>query len=326
MLRLTVTDRNIEIAHEIGDMAGAIRNAPYSYFRTAPAERRREYLLRYLGAKLTAGGCTAIQVNDDSGNRILGLLHDLPWDTEHFGRRCGKLEFFLAPAGRCRAAYPGELPDRLLSTILAVAADNGYSFLCMKCESDSFPLIHALEARGGRLVDCELTLTWNGKVPSADVNPRCRVEVLRRQRCPDPEGFAGIFSQSRFHADPMIPTERADSLWRKSILNAFKGYADEVVTLYEDAVPVAFAACRDDELTMELFPQKVRSLFLVGVLPGKQGMGMGRTLMHAVLEHSLDQTTLIEVETQSYNGAALALYQGSGFFVAASRCSFHLWL
>lgn len=70
----------------------------------------------------------------------------------------------------------------------------------------------------------------------------------------------------------------------------------------------------------------MRSFFLVGVAPDYQGQGVGRELMSVALAHSLPVTPLVEVETQSRNQAALALYQRVGFRIAASTYAFHRWL
>lgn len=306
----------------VEQIARAIHFKSYRYFRTLPARYLHAYLSRYLMAKSEDADSTVIVARDGYAGVGVVILQDLPWDSEHFRCRCGKLEAFAT-----QSAYSAqrEILDALLQAVFRIAQEQEYAFLWTKCDSGFFPLIHALEDKGFRLMDCELTLVHNGVVP-LDVDTRYHVEIARNHRVPGLENLGSIFAHSRFHSDPEIPADQADGLWRKSIIGSCEGFADEVIVLYEDTEPIGFVTCKDDKLSGEVFPNKVRSFFLVGVSPACQGQGVGRELMQVALRHSLRQTPLIEVETQSRNQAALALYQKSGFRIAASEYSFHCWL
>ena len=305
----------------IEEVAKVVQYKPYYYFRTLPPECLHAYLVRYLMAKSGSANSTVMIARDGHAGVGVTILQDLPWDTEHFGCRCGRVEAFVTQSVY---SIQREVLDCLLQGVLRIAQEQGYSFLWTKRDSGFFPLIHTLEEKGFRLMDCEFTLVYGGGTP-ADVDKHYRVEITRNQRVPGLEDFGSIFS-GRFHSDPKIPGGKADGLWRKSIVGQCEGFADEVVVLYDNTKPIGFVTCKDDKLSGQIFPHKVRSFFLVGVSPTHQGRGVGRELMQAALKHSLGQTTLIEVETQLRNQAALALYQKSGFRIATSEYSFHCWL
>lgn len=307
---------------EIQEIAKGTEYKPYAYFKEISCERLDSYLARFLARRCVANETTVIMARTGSVSAGVAVLEHLPWDTQHFGRRCGRIEVFAAEGGY---SLQWEVADCLLQGLLDCAKEQRYGFLWAKCNAGFSALIHALEGNGFRLMDCELTLIHSATLP-ADTGGGYYSRVTRKEPVPGLEQLGTIFRYSRFHSDPKISRDQADGLWQKSILDQCEGFADEVVILYDNAEPIAFVSCKDDELSSEVFPEKVRSFFLVGVSPKHQGRGAGRTLMHAALERSLAQTTLIQVETQSRNEGGLALYQKSGFRIAASRFSFHCWL
>ncbi len=319
---MTIRAEVVERPQELGEIARLLQYAPYRYFPILAPDRVSLYLARYLAGKVAEPGTTVMVARDARDEMGVVILQDLPWDTEHFGWRCGKIEAFVTPA---TYAAQERLVQAMVREMVDMARTQGYAFLWTKCDGGFFPLIHTLEGEGFRLMDCELTLVHRGG-PIPEIRPRYRVEIVRNREVAGLDDLGGLFSLSRFHADPRIPDDLADGLWRKSIANACRGGADEVVVLHDGDRPVGFVVCRDDRLAGELFSRPVRSFFLVGVAPGYQGQGVGRELMRAALGRSLATTDLIEVETQARNRAALALYQGSGFQVVASEYAFHSWL
>ena len=295
---------------------------PYLHHRDVDRGLAHRYLMRWLDRAVTANESVVLLAEAEGGERGIVVLRDLPWDTAHFGWRCGRLSIFVTRAGY---AVQRALADALLSAALDLARARGIVFLWTKCSSDLFPVLHALEEQDFRLMDCELTLVYEGEW-EGEASTRYRVEFIRARRVAALEELGELFTLSRFHADPRIPTELVDGLWRRSIAEACQGSADAVIALYDGTRPAGFVVCKDDALAGEVFPWRVRSFFLVGVAPDYQGQGVGRELMSVALAHSLPVTPLVEVETQSRNQAALALYQRVGFRIAASTYAFHRWL
>ncbi len=291
-------------ASDIARVAAA-GNKPYGHISSLPAESAGEHYRRYLENRLEDESCTAFP-----GPNGIVLLCDLPWDSERFGVRCGRIEVH------------GEAS---LEEALGTAKDRGYRFLWSKCPSGNPILAHALEDAGFRLMDCEMVLVHAGG--GAERNEgRFRIEAVHAKPIPELASIGGVFSKSRFHADPNIANEAADRMWRESVLNAFAGRADEVFVAFDGDKPVGMVSCMDDALSADVFGKPVRTFFHVGVMPGQQGKSAGRQMLAAAIKGSSAKAAALRVETQSANTAALALYQGRGFRIAASYYSFHYWV
>ncbi len=291
-------------ASDIARVAAA-GNKPYGHISSLPAESAGEHYRCYLESRLEDESCTAFP-----GPNGVVLLCGLPWDSERFGVRCGRIEVH---------------GDASLCAALGAARDRGYRFLWSKCPSGNPILAHALEDAGFRLMDCEMVLVHAGGGAERNES-RFRVEAICAKPIPELASIGGVFSKSRFHADPNIANEAADGLWRESVINALAGKADEVFVAFDGDKPVGMVSCMDDALSADVFGKPVRTFFHVGVLPGQQGKGAGRQMLAAAIKGSSAKVAALRVETQSANTAALALYQGCGFRIAASYYSFHYWV
>ena len=291
-------------ASDIARLAAA-GHKPYGHISSLPAGSAEEHYRCYLESRLEDESCTAFP-----GSNGVVLLCDLPWDSERLGVRSGRIEVH---------------GDTSLGEALSAAKDRGYRFLWSKCPSRNPIQAHALEDAGFRLMDCEMVLVYGGG-GAAENEGRFRIEAMQAKPIPELACIGGVFSQSRFHADPNIANEAADGLWRESVINALAGRADEVFVAFDGDNPVGMVSCMDDALSADVFGKPVRTFFHVGVAPGQQGKGAGWQMLAAAIKGSSAKAAALRVETQSANRAALALYQGCGFQVAASYYSFHYWI
>jgi ribosomal protein S18 acetylase RimI-like enzyme len=295
---------------------------PYSYFDCIDRNLSEEYLREYLKILLNNNGNLVAVLKKDNRTMGLTVLEYLSWDSDHFGYACGGIHILVPSLEYSKQA---NIISHLLKKVLSVARERRYKFLSLKCNSNFSPLIHTLEKLGFLLMDCELILALSDKTP-LHYEGHYRIEVLKNTNFDELSKFADVYTLSRFHSDPNIPKQKAEELWRKSIINSCQGFADEVIVIFDQKKPAGFITCMDDKVSMKIFPKKIRSFFLVGVAPEYQGKGVGKCLMQYAIKHSLKSTDLIETETQSMNFAALSLYQVSGFRIVSSKFSFHKWL
>lgn len=126
---------------------------------------------------------------------------------------------------------------------------------------------------------------------------------------------AASFRSDRWHRDPEIPNDRADSFKRTWTANDVAGRADFTVLALEGGKVVGFNAVlsRAEGLVIDL----------IAVAPGYQGRGIGRRLVEGALAAGAGKADRMLVGTQSENTASLALYAAMGFEPMCRAVTWH---
>jgi ribosomal protein S18 acetylase RimI-like enzyme len=172
-----------------------------------------------------------------------------------------------------------------------------------------------LEERGFRVVDVNVTLRREGGAAQndswGDVGPATPDEHERLIE------IAGrCFHYSRFHLDPEIPNELADSVkreWVRSYVQGRRGI--ELLAARDGVRPVGFLA------VLESGPARV--IDLVGVDPAYQRRGVGNALVSAFVRQHGPEADELLVGTQIANVPSLRLYARKGFAVDRAAYVLH---
>lgn len=116
------------------------------------------------------------------------------------------------------------------------------------------------------------------------------------------------FSFSRFHREQTISAD-ANEYHKKWAENCLNGSQADVVLVCVDADNVnGFIAAAYDKNKREA------KIVLIGVLPEKQSMGVGKRLLNAGIKWAKDRgAARLYVRTEADNDTALALYLKNGF-------------
>jgi ribosomal protein S18 acetylase RimI-like enzyme len=123
------------------------------------------------------------------------------------------------------------------------------------------------------------------------------------------------FQYDRFHKDPKISNQIADSLKREWARNAVLGRADKVY-IYEDRDGLhGFCAC--------MLAGDRAIIDLIAVRPESRGRGIGGILLDKVCRSYRRDLLEIYVGTQLKNQASLKMYVGRGFEHVTQQETFH---
>ena len=189
------------------------------------------------------------------------------------------------------------------------------SFAYAKAPADRLDRARCLERAGFLLVDTLVTLELRVLAP---LEPKGLLKV-RFARADDAEEVASVsgssVTYSRFHQDPMIEDEIADSIkyhWAKNFFSAKRG--DSMVVAVSGGKAVGFLQLLHNggDLVIDL------------IATGREHRrrGAAKDMIGFAMAHCGDFQRML-VGTQAANAPALALYQNMGFKVCGLSYVFH---
>ncbi len=228
----------------------------------------------------------------------------LPWDSEFFGCRIGRV------AGATLS------PERVAALDAWCDAEriDGLYFLASAADSAS---VEAAEDAGFHLVDVRLSLEQRIAAPGAGAPP------LDAARAADGAALQAIardaHTDSRFFADPCL-RHRAADLYAVWIERSLEGRARAVlVERDESGEPQGYVTCEEAGAG-------AGAIGLLGVAAPARGRGVGRRLVAGALAWLAGAgLPTVRVVTQGRNLAAQRLYLRQGFLPARVELWLHRW-
>ena len=196
------------------------------------------------------------------------------------------------------------------------------AFYYIKVSAHRVDLVHALGAVGFRIVDVNTTFT---RRPDAQEGNCSDYIVITDDILPDHYGAVldiaeSSFVHSRFHLDPLICNETANSLkraWVENYINNKRG--ERLIVAIIDDVPVGFLAV----LAKSIDGKETRIIDLVAVGSEHQGRGVGKAMVSYFVRRYAGVCPLLRVGTQVANAVSLRLYEKAGFLLDEATFILH---
>ena len=229
-------------------------------------------------------------------------FEELPWDSEHFGLKIGRVTQSSA-----------DTPERAVQWATA----RGLDCLYLLADSGDAETLRSAAAAGFRMVDIRVTLSAGIPATGDQAGIRAAVTddfpLLARLA-------ARSHRDSRFYADGRFPRDRCDALFAAWIERSCTdpGFAGAVFVAGTAGEPVGYITCS--------IKQGVGDIGLIAVEESHTGRGLGGALLaQAHAWFRLQGVERARVVTQGSNVKALRLYQRAGFRVESVQVWFHWW-
>ncbi|MBA4372527.1 MAG: hypothetical protein C0402_06650 [Thermodesulfovibrio sp.] len=214
------------------------------------------------------------------------MISELVWDTALFKRKIGRLT--KVPA------------ESRLKGLIRQAEKEGYAYLTCRIPGGNMSALQLLEAHGFYTVD--VGVVWKRESVAYPDQPFPIKEASPRDFRKLTAMSAGLFKSSRFYNDPFFSAEDADRLYSAWIRNALRDGGCRTYLIKDSG----FLVCRQKKGSGDIA--------LIGVVPGKQGRGIGRSLvLHALTQLRDGGQDTLTVRTQIKNISAMNFYLGLGF-------------
>ncbi len=230
----------------------------------------------------------------------------LPWDSEFFGFRIGRLATSRLTPGSLRATLAWAAAEKLRCAYFFAQAD------------DAETLVLAHEG-GFRFVDMRMELAVD--LPAAldrPASPVLRAAVAAD--LPDLEALARIsHDDTRFFKDPAFPADRSAELYAAWIRRDFQRHRILVAT-DESGHIAGYVTCQTENAPA------IGRIGLIAVAETARRRGLGRALVTGALQwfHG-EGLRHVRVVTQASNVPAQRVYQSLGFRTAETGATFHRW-
>lgn len=210
-------------------------------------------------------------------------------------------------------------PDAItfLNRSVELLADQGIQMITYRTPIGATDVGGRLELAGFNVIETLQTYDFRLLESTSDELPN-GVEFAQHTDADEcAEIAASIFQTDRFHADPEIPNDDADTLKKTWIHNSVSGRADRVlITRSATGDITGFNACTLNAQTA--------AIDLIGVAMNHQGQGLGHKLVQAAQTYYAGRAKRLTVGTQSTNSRSIALYQSLGFDLVQSAQTLHL--
>lgn len=282
----------------------------------------KEYLATSLSdsivARLSKGEAVAEALWERRTGKTLGVViaEEAKWDTEHFGRRMGKitLALFDEEVGPDqRAVIMGKISKKIMAKMLSARVNLA-----------DLKTIQVLERMGAILTDVLLTYRFDFANPlHSTYVPKTKIGPVREGEADELAHIgSGLFIIDRFHGDSNLSVAKSNELYSKWVLNSVNGLADAVLVARDGDKVAGFITCKVEQLGPAY---KFGIIDLVGVRPSFAGLGIGRELVQSALKWFSGRVPSVYVGTQAANTRAVRLYENSRFTYASSEATLHLW-
>lgn len=226
----------------------------------------------------------------------------LPWDSEFFGIRVGRIH--------------GPISHADVPSLESWCAEQRIRCVYLLVGSEDRESIRAAEESQFHLTDLRLTLE---KPLSGAISMPAAVRPARESDVAELANIAGTsHTDSRFYYDSGFPRERCDALYATWAEKSCRGWADAVFVAEQAGRAAGYITCHDDKTSGRIG--------LVGVAEWARGGGLGRQLIQASLSFfAARQLPLVTVVTQGRNIGAQRLYQRDGFVARSLELWYHRW-
>ncbi|NQV01291.1 MAG: hypothetical protein HQ542_01490, partial [Bacteroidia bacterium] len=177
------------------------------------------------------------------------------------------------------------IANALLEKFEVCCQTNGARFVSVRISAQSLAEIHSLERSGFRYIEswiynkCDLSRVGDfGET-------RCELRLGMPDDCNIMLDYSkGAFVTQRFHADPSIVREKADSFYEKWILSAFGDSNQRVLVLDIDNRPVAFMIYYKKDLR-QYFGLQFAMWKMALIDPANRCKGLGTDFFIALLHY-----------------------------------------
>ena len=311
---------------KITELSKQIGQLPYLElfaFREVEQQRRIVWTEALLMKNFHEKGGAVLAINDDDGLVGIAGVRPLAFDTEHFGKKIGR----IGPFHLSERATRGQARE-LIRGCLDYLTDQGCVFVDVRTPTADLNVARALERASFYLGDTQVDYAYRvkgGTLPSI----RHRVK-LRWAKLEDRDELAAMTRETfdgyidRFHGDDFFDPEKATDMYVKWLINSLEeGLADKILVAQAGKRIGGFLTLQIRHEQNKFVNVKMAEGVLAGVAPWTRGRGVYTSLLAGCLPWFADNVNIGIVVTHVDNIAVQNAWAGLGYRLVQGRYTFH---
>jgi len=310
--------------NEPQELEALVSNYPYNdyrHYRGLPQKVQRHILLSEIQQAARYGHV----LTQKEGDQLVALapLSPLSWDSQIFGRSMARIGSVLVlPRHGARA----RLIDQLLNNLIELARTQRIEHLSTRVDCADSELIHSLERRGFRLMECLVTYVFR---PKQDRLPPIKtLYQVRPYRSDDRQTLLSIAErmyaphQSRFSVDPDLPREASGRFYVEWVKNICAGeMADYILLAEKRGQPIGFVACKLNRHVPAQAGLRIAGQGLSAALPEGTGAYIG--LLKGIIELGRQEFDYLEADAPLHHFVVIRTWERLGFQLVRAKYAFH---
>ena len=320
------TNMNIQINNdELRSLIKEYKYGRYCEDRSLPIESSRSFLLNHHQQYLLRDDTKCVTALSTSG-QLQGLLEFRlsQWDTEHFGYNVAIIDSILTK----KLNYEQEMyiANSLLEKFLVWCQSRKIRFVSVRIPFQDLPVIHSLEHYGFHFIESWIYNKYDLNKLGVYEKTQYELRLAQPDDCDIMIYYSKeAFATQRFHADPNISYQKADSLYKKWILTAFRDPNQYILALDIENKPVAFMIYYKSDLR-EYFGSKFAMWKMALLDSNCRSRGIGTNFFKAVLYyHKKEGLDIVDSGLSIRNLASLNLHNKLNFKIITTVVTFHKW-
>lgn len=319
----------VDVQMDDDDLESLIEQYKYGRYcedRNLPIEASRRFMLHHVQRYVSNDDSNYVTAFSSSGQIMGVLLFKLSqWDTEHFGYNVVVIDSVIVRD--LVHDHKLEIVNALLEQFYVWCQATDVHFVSAKVSALDLPAIHSFERCGFRYIESWIYNKYDlNSVDEIGKTP-CEVRLALPDDCSVMLDYSkGAFITQRFHADPNIVPEKADSLYKKWILTAFSDPNQRILVLDVENRPVAFMIYYKNDLRQYFSLQFAMWKMLI-VDPAGRGRGLGTDFLIALMHyHRRECLDVVDSGLSMRNLGSLNLHFKLNFKVISTLVVLHKWL
>lgn len=288
-------------------------------YRALNKEELKNYLLHEINNLFKDRNIRIIGLEHKGEIVGIAILESLAWDTKHFGMKMAKIGYMVATGDYHKSR---NIKNKLLSNLLEICKKEKIVHLSCRVDMEDISSIHVLETNGFKLMDALVTFSFiRGKHKIPAIRPIYPVKLCRKEDLPYLIEIAkNAFKDSRFHLDPCIPKEKADSLYSEWIKNSFIK-RDTIFIAVSGSKPRGFLTYKLYKDLAKITGYKIMGRGLMAV--EKEAKGAIISLMKATFKDVSSKYDCVEYDTRLNNFEVIHICQKFGLDLVRVKYTFH---
>jgi len=253
------------------------------------------------------------------------VINFLDWDTQHYGFKCAKIEYFLTNSKLCNVVV-GKSLDELLIKFREYCVNSNFRFVYASVNAFDPIANFALQKAGFNYM-----LTWldgifrsSGKLP--EIKEEVDIGIIKPDEIDCLKKIAAryYFKGGRFYLDHNFNKELVDKMYAALIPFSFKN--DYIMLVHRiKSAPVGIFICKKIINYGDFSNLLVAPLKFLVVDPSFRNKQVAYNLFIRTLEYLKNKTDLITTEVDSTNLPSINLHVKLGFKFNYTHNIYHWW-